>query len=178
MDIKKDISWKLFTDEERGMIMQCYKNGDWQNITCLPYVPVDTPERELELQKIVLALRVIEIDDVDSEVRKDLSKFWQDGNELTPEKEAEFQERLDVELKDQKAKVEAAQGGKDKDEDDNDGGVNKEGAGENNEKEVDEPVASIGNGNSDKSENNQEKSQEANKQESKIEQQIHAVERS
>ena len=95
---EKDVNWELFTDEEKEKLEACYNNGEYFNLTCLPGVAIDTPAREIEIDKIAISLRVTVLDS-ESEVRQELDEFWADpANEMTPELEAKFQEKIDAEL--------------------------------------------------------------------------------
>ncbi len=100
--LDKDIDWSVCNEEEKEKLTACYNEGDYLNLTCLPYVNIDSPAKEAEVQKMVNVLRVVQLDD-ESEVKKEIDAFWADSsNEMTPEKEAEFQAKLDAELAEKK----------------------------------------------------------------------------
>jgi len=95
LDIEKDIDWSIFTPEEKTQLIECYKNGDLDSLAALPDVLI-TPDKELEIEKMVLDLREIDPDD-ESEVQAEVEKFWGEGGEMTPEQEAKFQNKIDKE---------------------------------------------------------------------------------
>lgn len=101
-----NINWDVFSEEEKQELTQCYEAGNYKNLCCLPGVNIDTPEKEREIEKMVLDLREIDVDD-ESAVKKELEEFWADsGKEMTPEKEVEFQEKIDKEKEEAEAKRE------------------------------------------------------------------------
>lgn len=106
MDIQKDINWELFNEKEKEQILNCYHNDSWHKLCCLPDVNIDTPEKEKEIEKIVIDMRGIdEIDE--SKVREELDKFWAQGDGIdTPEKEAEWQAKIDKENEEKKKALE------------------------------------------------------------------------
>lgn len=104
--IKKDINWDLFTKEERKRLLNCYNAGEYYNLCCLPEVPINTQEKETEIEKIVLNSRDIDMGD-ESEVRQELEKFWGERKNIeTPEDEKKWQAKIDEEQATQQAKLE------------------------------------------------------------------------
>lgn len=95
LDLDKDINWDIFTPEEEKQLRDCYNKGDLDNLAALPDILI-TPDKELEIEKLVLDLREIDIDD-ESAVHNEIEKFWGEGGEITPEQEAEFQKKIDKE---------------------------------------------------------------------------------
>jgi len=105
MDILTEINWSLFTPEEKEMILKAVDNGDLDHITCLPGIKL-TPDKEKEIEKIVLDLREIDLGD-ESKVREEMDIFWaKKGMIDTPEKEKEWQEKIDKENEEKKKEVE------------------------------------------------------------------------
>lgn len=106
LNIDNDVRWDLFTDEERKIITEVYKLGEYKHFTCLPNVVIDTPAKEREIEKLVLDLMEINLDD-ESEVKDAINKYLAEGGLIdTPAKEAEWQARLDAEQAEKKAKIE------------------------------------------------------------------------
>ncbi|MFA5695981.1 MAG: hypothetical protein WC917_00750 [Bacilli bacterium] len=104
MDILKDINWSIFNEEEKEKLIEAFNNDDYQSLCCLPDVIIDSPEKEREIEKMVLELRDIDLGD-ESKVREELDKFWQENNEMTPKKEAEWQKKIDEEIKTKEKEV-------------------------------------------------------------------------
>jgi hypothetical protein len=104
MNYLEDINWTLFSAEEKETILSAISNGDWQSLCCLPEVPIDTEDKEKEIEKIVIDMRGITCDD-ESEVRKEMDDFWQKGGEMTPELEKEYQDKLNLEEAERDARL-------------------------------------------------------------------------
>lgn len=136
----EDINWELFTDEEKEKLTECYNEGDYHNLTCLPYVAIDTPAKEAEVDKMAISLRVTSLDS-ESEVRQELNDFWQDpANEMTPELEAEFQAKIDAELKEKQNAIDPAKEDDDKETESSSDSEQKEAENLNIEKVKEEAV--------------------------------------
>jgi len=90
------INWEVFSEEEKTALEKCLKEGNYNNLCCLPEVNIDTPEKEKEIEKMVLDLKEIDVDD-ESAVKKEIDDFWASGEDITPEKEAEFQKKIEAE---------------------------------------------------------------------------------
>lgn len=110
LDIENDINWSIFTPDEKEQLVACYRSGDLDNLGALPDVLI-TPDKELEIEKMVLDLREIDLDE-ESDAQAKVEKFWGEGGEMTPEQEAEFQKNIDKEtakkekvIRDQKRNV-------------------------------------------------------------------------
>jgi len=104
-NIEEDINWKLFNEEEKKQIIHCYSHDEWHNLCCLPGVEIDKPEKEQEIEKIAIEMRGIDITD-ESVVRDELEKFWAKGEQIdSPEKEAEWQKKIDKENKEKEDKL-------------------------------------------------------------------------
>jgi len=96
-NIEEDINWKLFNEDEKKQIINCYSTDEWHNLCCLPDVNIDSPEKEKEIEKIVIEMRGIDVTD---ESREELEKFWAKGDAIdSPEKEAAWQKKIDEENK-------------------------------------------------------------------------------
>jgi len=98
-----DIKWDVFTIEERSMIEGLVSKGHYSEITHA--VMMDSFEKEYWVTKILSQVKPESII-VDSEVAKELMQEKVKGNEIeTPEKEAEWQAKLDDEKKNSKTKL-------------------------------------------------------------------------
>lgn len=96
-NIQKDINWDLFNKEEKEAIINCFQHDEWYNLTSLPGVVINNPDKEKEIEKIVFEMRGVDVDN-ESEVRDDLEKLWASGEKInTPEEEAEWQKKIDNE---------------------------------------------------------------------------------
>lgn len=104
-NIETSINWELFTPEQKGLLTACFQNGEVYNLSCLPGVEIDTPEKEQEIEKMVLELLPFSTDDSESDVRKKIDAFWATNEEMTPEKEAEFEMELQKEKKKNKKEI-------------------------------------------------------------------------
>lgn len=96
MDIFSEINWGVFEGDESSIIKSACMNSDVDLIGSLPGI-MWTPKKQEQVEKLVIALRPIIIEEDDSEARKDLDEFWAAGKAMTPQIEAEFQKRLDLE---------------------------------------------------------------------------------
>lgn len=105
-NIEKDINWKIFNKEEKELIIIAFNNGHHNLLTQLPNVNIDTPDKEKEIDKIVVEMTELE-EYEDSETRKELDKFRSKGERIeTPDDEAKWQEKLDKEKEAQTASLE------------------------------------------------------------------------
>ena len=98
-----DIKWDVFTLEERAMIEKLVASGHFGEITHA--IQMNDLEKEYWVAKI-LAQVLPEPKPIDSEVEKELLLEKTKGNEIdSPEKEAEWQKKLDEEKKGSKTKL-------------------------------------------------------------------------
>lgn len=98
-----DIKWDVFTLEERAIIEGLVAKGHYNEISHA--IVMDGFEKEYWVTRILTQVRP-EIASVDSEVAKELLIEKTKGNEIeSPEKEAEWQKKLDDEKKNSKTKV-------------------------------------------------------------------------
>jgi hypothetical protein len=104
LNLEKDINWELFTSEEKEKLVDAFKSGETSALCCLPEVPINTPEKEKEIEKMVLELRGVSVDD-ELRVKDELNQFWRDidTSTMTPEIEADWQAKIDAEIKEKKA---------------------------------------------------------------------------
>lgn len=98
-----DIKWEVFTLEERGIIEGLVAKGFYNEISHA--IQMDDFEKEYWVAKILSQVKPAPAV-VDSEVAKELVMEKIKGNEIdTPEKEAEWQNKLDDEKKTSKTKI-------------------------------------------------------------------------
>jgi len=88
------INWSKFTIEQKTLIQKILAEGDYKKITHV--IVVDSPEQEYELQQYVQSI-VPQGKTQESKIKEELKKILQRTNELTPEVEAEWQKKLDME---------------------------------------------------------------------------------
>lgn len=106
LNLDSDINWNLFSEEERKRLSECYQDGDPKILVCLPEVPIDTPEKEKEIEKMVLDLQEVSMDS-ESKVAEELNNFWRDvdTSALTPELEKEWQDKIDKEVREKQEAI-------------------------------------------------------------------------
>lgn len=95
------MKWEIFTEEERGFIEKLVKSGDISSIA--QCISIDSPEKEYWLDQYLADVRPTPIE-VDSKVRKELVGAVID----TPEKEKEWQEKIETEKAETKKKIQTA----------------------------------------------------------------------
>lgn len=103
MDFTK-INWPVFLLTEKNNLKKALNKGDYKSLVVL--IEEMTPEKEIELQKIVDVYRA-DADEYQSEVKKEVEKNFLNKNiqDMTPAEEAEWQKKLDEEKELQKNKV-------------------------------------------------------------------------
>lgn len=95
--------WEIFTQEEKEMIEDLTKRGEFAAI--VKCVAVDSPEKEYQLNEYLEEVRPEEVHG-DSKVLKEMLEAKARGEDIdSPEKEAEWQKKLDEEKKEMKAKA-------------------------------------------------------------------------
>jgi hypothetical protein len=107
MDFTK-INWTVFLLTEKANLKKALNKGDYKSLAILIEEP--TPEKEIELQKIVNVFRA-DAQDYPSEIKKEMETKFLNKNvqDLTPAEEAEWQAKLDAEKEAQKNKVVATE---------------------------------------------------------------------
>jgi hypothetical protein len=99
---------KFFTEEEIAIIKRCVDLGLFDHI--MPALDTEsmqemTPEKERALGDYIKQVKPVILDE-DSAVRAELQKLQLEGYELdTPEKESEWQAKLDAERAEKEAKI-------------------------------------------------------------------------
>lgn len=90
------INWVVFTQEEKLNIKKALDKGDYKLLTNI--VDEMTPEKEIQIQKIVTTLSAKD-QDYESKVRGEMESNFLNKNvaDLTPEEEMEWQKKLDAE---------------------------------------------------------------------------------
>lgn len=92
------MKWEVFTDEERTHIEKLVASGDFASIA--KCISLDTPEKEYWLDQYLADLRPI-VENIDSKVREEIKGVSIDS----PDKEKEWQAKIDAEKEEHKSKV-------------------------------------------------------------------------
>lgn len=100
-----DINWRVFTEEEHQYLNTLMRLGAWDSISSA--VRIDDPEKEFQLQQIINKYKPVG-QPLESGVRAEMLEALKKGEQIdSPEKEAEWQEKLDAEQAEHEAKVKA-----------------------------------------------------------------------
>jgi hypothetical protein len=97
--MSNEINWDVFTLEDKNLINQALKAGDYSNL--INVITNVDPEKEYEIQKL-FNLYAPEGEEFISRAQKEVEQdFLQlPQSEMTPEKEKEYQDKLDAEKED------------------------------------------------------------------------------
>lgn len=102
----KNMRWEVFTQEEKDTIKDLSAKGRFDAIP--KAIVINDPEKELELNKYLDEVKPV-VDVEDSKVKKEMLNELSKGNDIdSPEKEEEWQAKLDNEKKEKKAKRKTA----------------------------------------------------------------------
>lgn len=98
-----DIKWDVFTSEERSIIESLVSSGNFNVISNA--IQIDSMEKEYWISKIISQVKPLD-PILDSEVEKEMLNERVKGNNIdSPEKEAEWQAKLDEEKTSHKTKI-------------------------------------------------------------------------
>ena len=92
------MKWEVFTAEEKTYIEKLTASGEFNSIA--QCIAIDSPEKEYWLDQYMLDLKPVPVE-IDSKVRKDITGV----NIDSPEKEKEWQGKIDAEKEETKKKV-------------------------------------------------------------------------
>lgn len=109
------MNWNVFTQEEQDYIKDLAKKGQWDLLASA--VNIQNPEQEYWLNYFIdknKPITIVEESKVKKELEKELSKSAIDNTLDSPEKEAEWQAKLDAEKTEQEEKVKVRRGRKPK----------------------------------------------------------------
>lgn len=87
------IKWEIFSPEEKDAIIAMREAGQYKHFADV--IDTMTPEKEVEIQKLVDSIKPVE-ETFESEVRKEFLNKFPNGPQ-TPEEEKEMQKAIDEE---------------------------------------------------------------------------------